>query len=51
MIVPVKTTASGVVLTLPARVLAPGDYVIELKSRTGVEEPGRSGEYYFTVVQ
>jgi hypothetical protein len=46
----VRATASGVVLTLPARVLAPGDYVIELKSRA-VDEPARAGEYYFTVVQ
>jgi hypothetical protein len=47
----VRATAAGVVLTLPARVLAPGDYVIELKSRAAVEEPVRAGEYYFTVVQ
>lgn len=47
----VRVTGAGVLLTLPARVLAPGDYVIELKSRAAGAESAHGGEYYFTVVQ
>ena len=40
---------SAVVLTLPARILAPGDYVIDLKNRAS-SDPIPGAQYYFTVV-
>jgi hypothetical protein len=46
----VRGTESTVSATLPGRLLAPGDYLVELKTNSG-GEPQRVGEYYFTVVR
>jgi anti-sigma factor RsiW len=47
-----RSTASGraVIVTLPARLLPPGDYVIALKGRTGGGEIEEVDDYYFSVV-
>ena len=46
----VNATAPAVVLTLPGRLLAPGDYLIELKPRTAAES-APADEFYFTIVR
>ena len=44
-------TAPATVLALPARLLKPGDYLIDLKGVTPASDAEQIGEYYFTVVR
>ena len=46
----VRATSSSATLAVPARVLPPGDYLVELQEK-GTGERARSGEYYFTIVR
>ncbi len=46
-----KAAGSAVTLVLPARLLPPGDYMVDLKGRGATADGARSNEYYFTVVR